>query len=172
MEYAKIPIDRIGALIGKAGETRVKIERKASVKLTIDSKTGEVTIEEGTRSDPLQVWIARDVVTSIGYGFSPEKAMLLFDDDFYLDVIDLTGEGKSSENDLKRIKSRIIGTNGKTRAYIEQTTKANISIFGKRVSIIGKQDGIGIAKEAIAMLVKGKPHSEVYKFLDRSAVQK
>jgi ribosomal RNA assembly protein len=170
MEYTKIPKDRIGALIGRSGETRVTIERKARVKLDINSDTGEVAITEGTRSDPLHVWIARDVVSAIGYGFSPEKALLLFDEDYYMDVVELSAEGKRSENDLKRIKSRIIGTVGKTREYIEQTTKAYISVFGKRVSIIGKQDGIGIAKEAIELLVKGKPHLEVYKFLDRSAV--
>lgn len=170
MEYTKIPKDRIGALIGKGGETRTLIERKAKVKLEVDSNTGDVTISERPNSDPLQVWIARDVVSAIGHGFSPEKAFLLFDDDYYLDVIDLEAGERNSENDLIRIKSRIIGTEGKTREYIEQTTKAYVSISGKTISLIGKQDGIAIAKEAIELLVKGKPHLEVYKFLDRSAV--
>lgn len=40
----RIPTDRIGALIGKSGKVKSKIEKKCSVKLEIDSKTGETLI--------------------------------------------------------------------------------------------------------------------------------
>ena len=47
MSYEKlirIPIDRIGALIGKSGITKKLIEKKCSVSLDIDSDEGEVMI--------------------------------------------------------------------------------------------------------------------------------
>jgi ribosomal RNA assembly protein len=77
MEYTKIPKDRVGALIGKSGETKAFIERKAKVRIKVDSETGEVSISERFKSDPLHVWVARDIVSAIGRGFSPEKALML-----------------------------------------------------------------------------------------------
>jgi len=40
----RIPEDRIGALIGKSGKIKSKIEETCSVKLDIDSKNGEVQV--------------------------------------------------------------------------------------------------------------------------------
>ena len=39
-----IPLDRIGALIGKSGKVKLKIEKICSVTININSETGEVTI--------------------------------------------------------------------------------------------------------------------------------
>ena len=47
MSYEKlirIPTDRIGALIGKSGNTKRLIEKKCSINLDIDSENGEVLI--------------------------------------------------------------------------------------------------------------------------------
>ena len=166
MEYVRISKERIGALIGRSGETKAELERKAKVKILVDSESGEVTISEN-KSDPLLTWIARDVVSAISHGFSPKKAFLLFEDGYYFDVIELHPPKKE---DCKRVISRVIGTTGKTREYIERTTKTYLAIGEDTISIIGTQDGLGIAKNAIEMLVEGKPHITVYKFLDRSAI--
>ena len=40
----RIPEDRVGALIGKSGKIKSKIEDTCSVKLDIDSKNGEVQV--------------------------------------------------------------------------------------------------------------------------------
>ena len=53
MKYLKIPMDRIGALIGHKGETKKDLEDKLGVKLDIDSKTGDVTIDDHEIEDPL-----------------------------------------------------------------------------------------------------------------------
>ena len=37
----RIPTERIGVLIGKSGKIKSEIERACSVKLEIDSETGE-----------------------------------------------------------------------------------------------------------------------------------
>jgi len=51
----------------------------------------------------------------VARGFSPEKALrLLENEDLVLDVIDLSTL-TDSPADLKRLKGRIIGRNGKTR---------------------------------------------------------
>ncbi len=52
MKYLKIPMERIGVLIGHNGETKQDLEEKSGVKLNIDSKEGEVTIDEQEVKDP------------------------------------------------------------------------------------------------------------------------
>ena len=55
MKYLKIPVERIGVLIGKNGENKEKIEKRTNVKINIDSKLGEITIEDQNIDDPLNI---------------------------------------------------------------------------------------------------------------------
>ncbi|MGC8895703.1 MAG: KH domain-containing protein [Candidatus Bathyarchaeia archaeon] len=167
--FLKIPKERVGALIGPEGKTKKSIEEKLSVELQIESETGAVTIMLAENAnDPSLLFKAKDVVTAIGRGFSPEHAFrLIRDEEVILDVIDLRTIFGRSESDIKRIKGRIIGMNGKTRKIIEELTDANICVYGHTVSIIGNIDQAQAAREAIQMLINGSQHSTVYRFLHR-----
>jgi ribosomal RNA assembly protein len=167
--FLKIPKERVGALIGPEGKTKKSIEEKLSVELQIESETGAVTIMLAENAnDPSLLFKAKDVITAIGRGFSPEHAFrLIHDEEAILDVIDLRTIFGRSESDMKRIKGRIIGMNGKTRKIIEELTDANICVYGHTVSIIGSIDQAQAAREAIQMLINGSQHSTVYRFLHR-----
>ncbi|WP_456471697.1 KH domain-containing protein [Methanocaldococcus sp.] len=165
VEIVKIPKDRVGVLIGKKGEVKKKIENELKVKLEIDSD-GTVTIYSKNEEDPLALWKAKDIVKAIARGFNPEIALKLISDDYVLEIIDIEDYAKS-ENALRRLKGRVIGKEGKSRRYIESLTGANISVYGKTVSIVGEADQVQIAKEAVEMLLRGKSHSKTYKFLER-----
>jgi rRNA processing protein Krr1/Pno1 len=52
-------------------------------------------------------------------------------------IIDLRLIFGRSESDIKRIKGRIIGTEGKTRKLIEELTEADVVVYGHTVGIIG-----------------------------------
>jgi ribosomal RNA assembly protein len=111
---------------------------------------------------------AKDVITALGRGFSPEHAFrLMRDDDAVLDVIDLRTVFGRSESDIKRVKGRIIGMNGKTRRIIEELTDTDVAVYGHTVSIIGQIEHAEVAREAVQMLVKGSLHATVYRFLHR-----
>lgn len=167
--FLKIPGERVGVLIGPDGVTKKNIEEKLSVELQIDSETGGVTIALAEKAtDPSLLFKAKDVVTALGRGFSPEHAFrLIRDEDSILEVIDLRAAFGRSEPDLKRVKGRIIGMNGKTRGIIEELTDANVAVYGHTVSLIGTFEQIEVAREAIRMLVRGSMHSTVYRFLHR-----
>jgi ribosomal RNA assembly protein len=167
-EVVKVPQARVGVIIGKDGEVKKRIEIETKTKLTIDSEEGNVTIEttEGT-DDPLAVWRAKDIAIAIGRGFSPKKSFRLLDEDEAMEVIDLTDFVGRSENALKRVRGRIIGENGKARRTIEELTGANLSVYGRTVSIIGEFDQLAVAKEAIMMFIHGAQHGTVYRFLHR-----
>lgn len=167
--FLKIPKDRVGVLIGPEGNTKKGIESKFSVVLEIDSESGDVKITLAEKAeDPSMLFRVKDVITAIGRGFSPEHAFrLVRDDEAILDVIDLRLVFGRSESDIKRVKGRIIGMNGKTRKIIEELTDSNVAVYGHTVSIIGNIDQAQAAREAIQMLIDGSMHSTVYRFLHR-----
>ncbi len=162
-EYLKVPKDRIGVIIGTGGTTKAQIEEKGEVKLDIDSSEGVVSVE----SESLGILRAIEVIEAIARGFSPEKAFRIFDDEMIgLEVIDVS-KNAATQKELKRIMGRVIGKEGKTREAIESLTGANISIYGKTVSVIGYIDQIQTVRKAIEMLIQGSKHAAVYSFLER-----
>jgi len=167
--FVKIPRERVGVLIGPDGHVKENVEKKLSVLLQIDSKSGDVTITQNTiEQDPTVLFRAREVVTAIGRGFSPERAFrLLEDEDIMLDVIDLRELVGKSLSDVKRLEGRVIGKGGKTRKILEELTETYVSVYGYTISIIGGTDQIEVAREAILMLIRGSQHSTVYRFLHK-----
>ena len=115
--FVRIPKERIGVLVGPDGKVKQKIEAKLMVKLQIESESGGVTVMLSEKADdPSLLFKAKDVVTAIGRGFSPEHAFrLLRNEDDIFDFIDLRAIFGRSESEHKRVKGRIIGANGKTR---------------------------------------------------------
>jgi ribosomal RNA assembly protein len=167
--FVKIPRERIGVLIGANGSVKDYIQRKLPILLDVNGETGDITItlREETK-DPSILFKAKDVVLAIGRGFSPERAFkLLESDDIALDIIDLRDYLGKSESELRRIRGRIIGRDGKTRQIIEEMSGALISVYGHTVAIIGDFEQINIAREAVLMLINGSEHSTVYRFLQR-----
>lgn len=161
-----IPRDRVGVLIGSEGEVKRTIEQTLSVHLTVSSETGIVEITPGGEgTDPISLLRARDIATAIGRGFSPDKAFALFDENKVLELIDLRELCGRNESNIRRIKGRIIGQEGKTRRITEEMTKASLSIYGDTVGIIGGYEEVAIAREAIDMILGGKQHATVYRFL-------
>lgn len=151
-------------IIGKSGSTKREIEEKTGITLRIDSEEGMVAIEA---EDPVAVMTATNVVSAINRGFSPERAFqLLEDEDMMLDILDLA-DLSGTTRQLERLRGRIIGKAGTSRAQIEDMTTTEISVQGKTVAIIGLPDQVETARKAVEMLIQGVPHEHVYAFLDR-----
>ena len=168
-ELVRVPKNRIGVVIGVGGKVRKELEEATKTKIVIDSETGEVEIfSTPEMDDPVLLWKARDIVKAMGRGFSPERAFKLLDDAYYFEVIPLKQYVGEKPNQLRRVKARIIGKEGRTREMIEKFTGCNVVIAGNTVSIIGEYENLKIAKEAIIMLINGAKHSQVYKFLEQA----
>jgi len=164
-QHVKIPLDRIGVLIGQKGIVKEDIEKRSGSKIRVDSNEGEVFIECSEAGDPLKVLRIAEVIKAIGRGFSPEHAFTLLDDELLLfEVISLS---HLSPKTLNRVKGRVIGRNGRTRRVIEDLAGVKISVYGKTISLLGHSYQVRTTHEAIAMLIHGTPHSAVYNFLER-----
>ena len=165
-QFIRIPEDRIGALIGKSGKTKSKIEETCSVKLDIDSKNGEVKVLSEVVDEQFRSFKALEIVTAIGRGFSPEKAMRLLKGENTLHVINLREFGGKTPEQIERIKGRIIGDGGKARVNMENLSNADITVYGKTVSVIGEPTQLKLAIDAIESLLSGSMHGHVYKKIE------
>ncbi len=167
--FVRIPKERVGVLVGADGKVKRHIEEKLGVKLEVESESGGVTATlNENATDPSLLFKAKDVVTAIGRGFAPEHALrLIRDEDAIFDLMDLRDTFGRSESDIKRVKGRIIGMNGKTRRLIEELSNADMVVFGHTVGIIGTFEQVNIARSAVQMLIDGSQHHTVYKFLQR-----
>ncbi len=162
----RIPSDRIGVLIGKSGNVKSRIEKACSVKLEIDSTSGETLISGIGELDDIQPFKAMEIVTAIGRGFSPEIAMRLLKGENTLHVIDLREFVGKSAAQIERIKGRIIGEGGKARINMEHLSGGNISVYGRTVAIIGSPTQLKLAANAIGALSSGSMHGSVYSKLE------
>ena len=165
--FVRIPKERVGVLVGPDGKVKQSIEDKFGVFLEVESEHGEVTImlDEKTQ-DPSVLFRAKDIVTAIGRGFAPEHAFRLTrDENTIFDLIDLRDVFGRSESDIKRVKGRIIGMEGKTRKIIEELSGADLVVYGHTVGIIGTFEQANIARTAVQMLIDGCQHHSVYNYL-------
>jgi len=166
MTMLKIPKDRVGALIGKGGETKKKIEELTKTAIKVDSD-GEVRIYNRGSDDPVMMLKVTDLVRAIGRGFSPERAMRLLEDDEYFEIIDIRDYVGKKANHVVRVRARVIGSKGRTRSLIEELTGAYVSVYGTTVAIIANSVQMPIARTAIDMLLRGSEHSTVYRYMER-----
>ncbi|NIO23095.1 MAG: RNA-processing protein [Candidatus Aenigmarchaeota archaeon] len=155
-DFIKIPEQRKGVLIGKEGSVKKELEKLTKTKIEVNE---DISIE----GESLNVIKAKDIIKAIGRGFSPEKAFKLMNEECQLVVISL---GSETEKTIKRLMSRVIGRNGLSKRRIEMRTGTDISIYGKTISIIGNWKDVEKAEKAVEMILEGRPHSYVYKFLE------
>lgn len=167
MIYIRIPKERLGVLIGPKGQTRKDLEKRSGLAIEVDTDDNEVVIhDEGEAVDPLMLLKMQDIVKAIGRGFAPERATRLFGEDAYLELLDIHDYVGKHKNHIRRVKSRIIGSEGKTRRIIEEQTSCDIAVYGHTVAIIGDLEDIGNAKQAVDMILNGAEHASVYRFLE------
>ena len=165
--HVRVPKERVAVLIGPKGEVRRYIEDRAGVTLDIDSKDGSVVVHEEEAEDAFLAMRAAEIVKAIGRGFSPEHAFALLRDDYYFNLMSITEYVGKKQNHVRRIRARLIGTEGKTRRLIEDLSEAYISVYGNTVAIIGDVWATDVARRAVDMVLSGSEHRSVYGFLEK-----
>jgi ribosomal RNA assembly protein len=170
-QVVRIPVERVGAVIGKEGATKRFLEEEMGVTLSVDSREGIVTVraDSALKADPFS---ATRVIEAIGRGFSPQRAKRLLDEGTALEVIDLRAYAGRSANSLARIRGRVIGLKGKSRRVIEELTSCHVSVYGRTVAIIGEAGEVQLASEAVKSLATGSQHKTVYNTLQKARTKR
>jgi len=157
-DFIKIP-DKMKRVLIRDKNDRRNIEKLTNTTITIED---DIKIE----GDGLEVYQTKQVLKAFGRGFIIKDALCLLDDDYGFEIINLPDLIKSNKR-MVVVKSRIIGTGGKTKSLIEKYTETKLAISGKTVSILGKWDKINLSKEAVMKLINGCNHSTLYKWLEK-----
>jgi ribosomal RNA assembly protein len=165
---ARIPQDRIAVLIGKGGETRRMLEEACGATLVIDSKNGEVMADwSEVDADPVVRMKMPDVIVAIGRGLAPKRAVQLIQDEVSLKMYDIREWVGRQPNQTRRMRSRLIGRNGRIRSLIEEISRCEMAIYGSTVLVIGDVDGLALAAPAIEGILRGSEHSTILHGLEQ-----
>jgi len=151
----KLLIDKIPRIT----KNRKKLEETLKVKITNRGK--EVFINGKSEEE----YFAEKVIESLNFGFPYSQALLLKDGEYIFEIISIKDYTK--RKDLKIIRSRIIGKQGKTLKTISTLTKCYFELKDNGIGIIGEPEYIQHAQQAIISLIKGSKQSNVYAYLEK-----
>jgi ribosomal RNA assembly protein len=116
--------------------------------------------------DPLRTLRIKEVLKAFGRGFAIDDCLNLLDESYSLEIIEVPEFSGKSRNRQIELKGRVIGREGKSKNLIEKYAQVKLAIYGKTISIIGKWDRVNVAREAVEMLLNGRLHGGVFRFLE------
>ncbi|MCS7105135.1 MAG: KH domain-containing protein [Thermofilaceae archaeon] len=166
--YSGVPVavspERLGFIIGKGGQGITALEETFNVKIEVDSKTSTVYVSPGENATPFEVMRAKQAIEALSLGFRLEDVLSLSEDEWCLEIVDLNELARNLD-DLRRIKARIIGEEGKARKNLEQMSGVKIVVGDKMVGLLGECGNVNVARKAVLMLARGRTHGSVYGYL-------
>jgi ribosomal RNA assembly protein len=145
--------------VRKINEHKKRLERE--LKVVITSKNNIVFVE-GKAEDE---YMAISVIEAINLGFTIQQALILTQNEFILEKINIKGITK--RHDLGTVRGRVVGSDGKTKRIIEGLGDCLLSLHDNTVGIIGRADEIQGTLIALTSLIKGKKQAKVYSYLER-----
>lgn len=135
-----------------------KLETSLKVKIEIKGRYANIS------GDSLDEYEASLVFEAVNFGFSVEKAIALKREDIIFRKIQIRDFTK--RKNLIDVRSRIIGTEGRTKRTIENITGCDVIINDSDVGVIGDAESIESASVAISNLIRGSKQANVYKYLE------
>jgi ribosomal RNA assembly protein len=140
-----------------------KLEKALNVKVMVNNN--EVTIN----GSPEDEFIAEKVIDAIGFGFPLEMALLIKEEDFLFEIINI--KDYTHRNDLERIRARIIGREGKTLRTLNNLTECHFEIKNNEIGIIGSPELIKNAQDSVILIIQGSKQANVYGYLEKHHVE-
>jgi ribosomal RNA assembly protein len=136
-----------------------RLEKELGVKIT---NKGKLIFVEGEGE---KEYLALKVFEAIDLDFSIQRALLLKDENIILQTLHI--KDLTKRKDLQVIKSRLIGTRGKTLKNLCHLTDCLISLKDNSMGIIGESESMEYAIQAITSIIKGSKQANVYARLER-----
>ena len=152
--------------MGKIKRAVPVIENKVKVKLGVSKKGLGVSI----KGSELNEYLVEKVVQAVDFGFDVEDALLMMNEDFVLEFVDV--KGHTRRKNLRDVRARLIGTGGKARKTIENLTGSVIVINGNRVGMIVDSEHLDAVVQAIESLIQGAKHGNVFARLEKQNVSR
>ena len=149
---------------GSIKREKAELEKELGVKITIQGR--KITLE----GNPMDEYEAGIILDAISFGFKVKIALTLLDEDKIFRKLPM--KNFTRRKNLKEVRARVIGTEGKTRRTIENIASCDVVINDNTVGVIGSAESIENATTALSNLIKGSKQANVYRFLERMNAQK
>lgn len=140
------------------------IENKVKVKIGFGK--GQVMI----KGNELNEYLIEQVIRAVDFGFHVDDALVLMNDDFVLEFIEV--KEHTHRKNLKDVRARLIGTGGKARKTIENLTDSDIVINGNTVGVIVNSEHLDAVVQGIESLIQGAKHGNVFSYLEKQNVSR
>jgi len=139
-----------------------EIEEKLNVRIVRSQEILSIESE-----DYFNLLKAKKVFEALNLGFEKEICKKLLKEEYELETIRIKDFliNKNNKDRLRELKGRVIGKRGSFKRNIQNITKTHVVIHNNVIGIIGDYENLALAKKAIEMILSGKKHSTVYKFL-------
>ena len=98
---------------------------------------------------------------------SPQRAIQLLDDDVHLRMYDIREWVGKQPNQIKRMRGRVIGRDGRIRELVEELSGVEIVVYRSTILVIGDIESLAVGSAAIERLLGGAEHGTVLKFLEK-----
>lgn len=145
-----------------------KIKEFTKLKKTIEKKLNlEVTIKGHRVSfsgDSIDEFAAEQVFDAINFGFPIRKALELADAEIVFKKVHIK---EFTKRNLKDVKSRLIGTQGKTKKTLSEISGCEVIVGESEVGIMGDVENVDDVYNAVVHIIKGSKQSNMYKYLER-----
>ena len=135
------------------------IENKVKVKIGFGK--GNISI----KGSELNEYLIEKVIRSVDFGFNIEEALLLMNDDFVLEFIEVREH--THRKNLRDVRARLIGTGGKARKTIENLTGSEIVIHGNTVGVIVDSEHLDAVMQGLQSLIQGAKHGNIFAYLEK-----
>jgi|SRR3989344_8091837 len=145
-------------------KNKAELENKLGVKIKINGKVLSV------ESEPFNEFEAQRVFDAISLGFSVEKAIKILDEE--INFIKVRIKDHANTKNYEVVRSRLIGTHGKTKKTIQEITKCDVVIHDNIVGIIGPAESTENALIAVVNIIKGTKQANAYRYLERMNAKK
>ena len=122
-----------------------------------------------SKGSELDEFLVEKIVRAIDFGFDIDDALLLLNEEFVLEFVDV--KSNTRRKNLRDVRSRIIGTEGRAKRTIEKLTGSAVVIQDNRVGVIVDADHLSATIQGIEGLIGGSKHGNVFGYLERQGTK-
>jgi ribosomal RNA assembly protein len=150
--------------INKIKKTVPLIENK--IKINISFNKNSVSL----KGNELNEFLTQKIIRAVDFGFDVRDALLLANEDFVLEFVEV--KEHTRRKNLRDVRARLIGTEGKAKRTIQNLTGSVIVISGNRVGLIVDSFHLDSSVQAIESLIHGAKHSNVFSYLEKQNINR
>ena len=150
--------------LSKVKKAVPRIESKIKVNFTFGKDRVNIDGSE------LSEFLVEQIVRAIDFGFYVEDALLLINQDFILEFVNI--KENTRRNNLKDVRSRVIGTEGRAKRTIENLTGAIMVVKVNEIAVIVDSEHLDSTIQSIKSLIQGSKHGNVFAYLEKQGKAK